>query len=109
LNREIQSKKTIMRRMLTVSLIGLLVLGVGSSAAFEREIPVRSGGLVEVDLETGGTIAITGWSRGSVQESADWDYDEGSPRKTIRGVGRGGGSRVVIQTVNGNVYFKKSR
>ena len=43
------------------------------------------------------------------QESADWNYDEGSPRKTIRGVGTGGGNRVVIRTINGNVYLKKSR
>ena len=42
-------------------------------------------------------------------ESADWDYEKGSPRKTISGVASGGGNRVVIRTVNGNVYLKKSR
>ena len=43
------------------------------------------------------------------QESAEWDYDHGSPRKTIRGTAAGGGNRVVIHTINGNVYLKKSR
>jgi DUF4097 and DUF4098 domain-containing protein YvlB len=42
-------------------------------------------------------------------ESADWDYDKGSPRKTISAVAKGGGNRVVIKTINGNVYLKRSR
>lgn len=41
-------------------------------------------------------------------ESEEWDYDHGSPRKTIRGVARGGGNRIVIRTVNGNVYLKRN-
>jgi DUF4097 and DUF4098 domain-containing protein YvlB len=60
-----------MRKLLTVSFVVVLVLGVGAASAFEREIPVRSGGLVEFDLNTGGTITITGWSSESVQVSAD--------------------------------------
>ena len=43
------------------------------------------------------------------QESSEWDYDHGSPRKTIRGTAAGGGNRVVIRTINGNVYLKRSR
>lgn len=43
------------------------------------------------------------------QESADWDYEHGSPRKTIRGTSAGGGNRVVIRTINGNVYLKRTR
>jgi len=43
------------------------------------------------------------------KETADWDYDKGSPRKTIKGVSNGGGNRVVIRTINGNVYLKRSR
>ena len=42
-------------------------------------------------------------------ESEGWDYDHGTPRKTISGVASGGGNRVVIRTINGNVYLKKSR
>ncbi len=45
----------------------------------------------------------------SLSESEEWDYDHGSPRKTIRGVAAGGGNRVVIRTVNGNVYLKRNR
>jgi DUF4097 and DUF4098 domain-containing protein YvlB len=41
-------------------------------------------------------------------ESEKWDYDHGSPRKTISGVASGGGNRVVIRTINGNVYLKRN-
>jgi DUF4097 and DUF4098 domain-containing protein YvlB len=41
-------------------------------------------------------------------ESEAWDYDHGSPRKTIRGFAEGGGNRIVIRTVNGNVYLKRN-
>ena len=60
-----------MRKFSTVFFLIALVLGAGSAAAFEREIPVRSGGLIEFDLNTGGTITIVGWSSESVQVSAD--------------------------------------
>jgi DUF4097 and DUF4098 domain-containing protein YvlB len=60
----------IMRKLFTVSFLVVLIFGIGSAAAFEREIPVRSGGLLEFDLETGGTITIIGWSSESVQVSA---------------------------------------
>jgi DUF4097 and DUF4098 domain-containing protein YvlB len=45
----------------------------------------------------------------SQQESKNWDYDHGSPRKTIRGTGtvNGGGHKIVIHTINGNVYLKQ--
>jgi DUF4097 and DUF4098 domain-containing protein YvlB len=47
----------------------------------------------------------------SQQESQDWDYGHGSARKTIKGTGSvgGGGHRVVIRTVNGNIYLKQGR
>jgi DUF4097 and DUF4098 domain-containing protein YvlB len=61
----------IMRNMLTVSFMFALVVSAGTAAALEREIPVRSGGLVEFDLNTGGTITITGWSSESVHVAAD--------------------------------------
>lgn len=60
-----------MRKVLTVTFMVLMAIGVGSAGAFEREIPVRSGGLIEFDLETGGSITITGWGSESVQVSAD--------------------------------------
>ena len=60
-----------MRKLFTVMFVVLLAVGVGAAGAFEREIPVRSGGLIEFDLETGGSISITGWGSESVQVSAD--------------------------------------
>ena len=60
-----------MRKLFTVLFVVAFMLAVGSAAAFEREIPVRSGGLLEFDLDTGGTITITGWGSESVQVSAE--------------------------------------
>jgi DUF4097 and DUF4098 domain-containing protein YvlB len=41
--------------------------------------------------------------------SPDWDYDKGSPRKYIRAAGavNGGGNKVRIETVNGNITVKE--
>jgi len=60
-----------MRKLFTVSFMVALLLGIGTASALEREIPVRSGGLLEFDLDTGGTITITGWNSESVQVSAE--------------------------------------
>ena len=60
-----------MRKFFMVSFIVALVLSSGSAAALEREFPVRSGGLLEFDLKTGGEITIVGWSSESVRVSAE--------------------------------------
>jgi DUF4097 and DUF4098 domain-containing protein YvlB len=43
------------------------------------------------------------------QETPDWDYSNGSPRKYIRAAGRVGSglNHVVIKTVNGDVILKQ--
>jgi len=43
------------------------------------------------------------------KESAEWDYDEGSPRKYIHGSGKVGAGthRVRIRTINGNIILRK--
>lgn len=60
-----------MRKLLTASFIIVLVLASGAATALEREISVRSGGLIEIDLDSGGTINISGWNSEAVQVSAD--------------------------------------
>ena len=60
-----------MRKLFTLFFVVTLVFGIGTAAALEREIPVRSGGLLEFDLRTGGEITIVGWSSESVQVSAE--------------------------------------
>jgi len=60
-----------MRNLFTVFFMVAMVFGAGATAAFEREIPARSGGQIEFDLKTGGDITIVGWSSESVQVSAD--------------------------------------
>jgi DUF4097 and DUF4098 domain-containing protein YvlB len=64
-------KEMIMRKSFTVIFVAAVVLGAGAAAALEREIPVRSGGLIEFDLQSGGDITIIGWSNESVRVSAD--------------------------------------
>jgi len=44
------------------------------------------------------------------QRTKDWDYDNGSARKYVYGKGKvkGGKIMIKIETVNGNIYIKKS-
>ncbi len=60
-----------MRKCFAVLFLVAVAFGALSAGAFEREIPVRSGSLLEFDLKTGGSITIRGWSSESVQVSAD--------------------------------------
>lgn len=81
----------------------------------EITLIVPEGVGMEIDIE----LAYTKNSRRSYtinsdfslskEESPDWDYDHGSPRKTVRGTGviGDGSNRVVIRTVNGNVNLKQ--
>ncbi len=43
-------------------------------------------------------------------ESDNWDDSNGTPRKTLTGKAEidGGKNNVTIETINGNVYLKKS-
>lgn len=45
------------------------------------------------------------------ERSQDWDYSNGSPRKTIHATGTAGGGKypVVIETVNGDIVVKKAK
>jgi DUF4097 and DUF4098 domain-containing protein YvlB len=86
-----------------------------TSLSGDITLRVPSGFGMDLDLE----IAYT---RNSRQEyridapgglkptvSPDWDYDSGSPRKYIRAAGavNGGGNKVKIETINGNITVKK--
>ena len=46
-----------------------------------------------------------------VEESGDWEYSDGSPRKYIYGSGEvaGGKFKVKIETINGNIVIRKGR
>ncbi len=46
-----------------------------------------------------------------IEESEDWDYDDGSPRKYIYGTGEvaGGKFKVKIETINGNIVIRKGK
>ena len=45
----------------------------------------------------------------AIRESSEWSYSRGTPRKTISATGTvaGGKNKIVIRTINGNVYLKK--
>lgn len=84
------------------------------SMSGDVDLTVPSGFGMDLDLE----IAFTRNSRqdyrieapGGVTSTVtpDWDDDKGSPRKTIRASGPvgGGGHKVTIRTVNGNITIR---
>ena len=45
------------------------------------------------------------------EESKEWDYDAGTPRKYIFGSGnvKDGKNKIKIETINGNIYIKKGQ
>jgi len=66
---------------------------------------------MKLDLEIAFTknsrkeYTITAPGTGSTSVSPDWDYSEGTPRKYIRKSGAvgGGGNKVTVKTINGNI------
>ncbi|HJQ98083.1 MAG TPA: DUF4097 family beta strand repeat-containing protein [Candidatus Polarisedimenticolaceae bacterium] len=70
---------------------------------------------MELDLEIAFTknsrkeYTLTAPGAGSPSVSPDWDYDKGSPRKYIRksGAVNGGGHKVTVRTINGNVTVRE--
>ena len=65
-----------MRRVLSIICLITLLAVPAVAETVEREFQVRSGGLLEFDLETGGTIKIIGWGRETVTVSAIIDGDD---------------------------------
>lgn len=47
----------------------------------------------------------------NIEESKEWEYKHGSPRKHITGTGeiKGGKNRIHIKTINGNIRIKKGK
>ncbi|MCD4693635.1 MAG: DUF4097 domain-containing protein, partial [Calditrichales bacterium] len=47
----------------------------------------------------------------NIEESKEWEYKHGSPRKHITGTGtiKGGKNRIYIKTINGNIRIKKGK
>jgi len=78
-------------------------------------VPAGAGFDIDIELDytknSGRDYRIDSDFQISQHESSDWDYEHGSPRKTIKGTGavNGGGNRIVIRTINGNVYLKQAR
>lgn len=102
--------------------IGATVIGTGgdvtlTSMGGDITLVVPSGFGMDLNLEIAYTrnsrqqyrIEAPGASTPTV--SPDWDHDRGTPRKYIRSSGRvhGGGNKVTIQTVNGNITIREGR
>ena len=60
-----------MKNMLALSSVLVLAAGLVVAETIERELPARPGGLIEFDLDAGGSINITGWDNDSVKVSAE--------------------------------------
>lgn len=88
-----------------------------SSLSGDVELTVPRGAGLDVEIE----LVYTKNSRRRYEihsdfplerrETAEWDYDHGTPRKTIRASGRvgGGGIAVRLETVNGDVRLIEAR
>ena len=55
-----------MKKLMTALFILALATGLGAEETFEREVPAQEGGLIEFDLDAGGSITMTGWNNDSV-------------------------------------------
>jgi DUF4097 and DUF4098 domain-containing protein YvlB len=85
-----------------------------SSKGGDITLTVPEGLSMEVDI----TVAYTRNARKTYriisdfdlheEESRDWDYDQGTPRRYIYATGSiaGGKNRIRIETINGDVYLK---
>ncbi len=99
---------------------------VGDPAKGDRHVKLTSmGGDITLTVPAGlsmdvdVTLAYTKDSRHNYKIKSDfnlnqkttseWEYKNGSPRKYIYGTGNinGGKNKIVIETINGNVYLKK--
>jgi len=90
------------------------------SKSGDLRLTVPDGFAMEVDIEIAYTRnstrryrVISDFALGTEDESADWATGDGTPRKIIRVRGRvpGGAApaRVVLSTVNGDVYLKRAQ
>lgn len=59
-----------MRRVIMTFVAVLLVVSGAAAQDFQKEVPARSGDLLELDLDAGGSVEITGWSSDAVAVSA---------------------------------------
>jgi len=101
---------------------------VGDPDKGERNVEISSmGGDIELTLPAGISadfdIRLTYTKNSSqsykissdfdlkVEESKEWEYSKGSPRKVIRGGGsvKGGKNRIKIETINGNITIRKGK
>jgi DUF4097 and DUF4098 domain-containing protein YvlB len=101
---------------------------IGNPDTGDRDIDISSmGGDINVTVPPGLSmrfdlkLTYTKRSSGSyqiisdfpvkIEESEDWDYSNGSPRKIIYGSGEvaGGKYKVKIETINGNIVIRKGQ
>jgi DUF4097 and DUF4098 domain-containing protein YvlB len=101
---------------------------VGDPDKGERDVEISSmGGDIELTLPAGISadfeIRLTYTKNSSqsykirsdfdlkIEESKEWEYSKGSPRKIIRGTGsvKGGKNRIKIETINGNILIRKGK
>jgi DUF4097 and DUF4098 domain-containing protein YvlB len=101
---------------------------IGDPNTGDRDIDISSMGgdinlTVPADLSMRFDLKLTYTKRSSgsyqiisdfpvkIEESEEWEYSDGSPRKYIYGSGdvAGGKFKVKIETINGNIVIKKGR
>jgi DUF4097 and DUF4098 domain-containing protein YvlB len=88
-----------------VSMSGYITLYVpaGSSFDVELEVAFTREGRKSYEIDTPFELSRT--------TTSEWDYSHGSPRKYIRAKGTvgGGGDKLTIETINGNIRIVEGR
>jgi DUF4097 and DUF4098 domain-containing protein YvlB len=90
------------------------------SKSGDLRLTVPAGFAMDVDIEIAYTRnstrryrVISDFELATEDETGDWDTSHGSPRKIIRVRGHVGGAaapaRVVLRTINGDVYLKRAQ
>lgn len=87
------------RRLVPLALAAAIAAGAGPAAAdVEREISVSPGETIELDLEAGGDVKITGWSRDSVRVVAEVRRSSPAVRIDVEEMRRGVRVRSSFET-----------
>lgn len=78
-----------MKQRIFVALILALSITATGWAQTVEELEVKPGGLLEVDLETGGTVEVSGWDRNLVRVEAANGGSDGDQKLSVRATDRG--------------------
>ena len=78
-----------MKSVLSIILLSIMSLAAPGTDQIVKEFDAVAGGLLQIDLETGGEVEITGWDRNQVRVEAEARGRDQAPGITINRTDRG--------------------